>query len=488
MDALPLDTIIQGDCLAVLRSLPDACVDAVVTDPPSGIAFMGKSWDTDKGGRREWVAWLAEIMAEALRVLKPGGHALVWSLPRTSHWTALALEDAGFDIRDCLLHLFGSGFPKSHDVSKAIDRLAGAEREVLSTRIKKSGDMRSGNYAKGGYPDIALDITAPATDAAKQWSGWGTALKPAQEMWWLCRKPLAEGTVARQVLATGTGAINVDACRVGDEQTRTHIKDLTPFHGNRWGMPGVKTEMHGYKTNPPGRFPPNLLLSHSMFCDEASGECAADCPVRQLGEQSGVRTSGKMRADTMRSARSMYGQGNGYPTMRDTPGDTGTAARFYPTFRYQPKASRRERNAGLGDMLAKPPARYGRMTGTPEHGAKHDTPEANIHPTVKPLALMSWLITLITPPGGIVLEPFAGSGTTCVAAKQLGMHYIAVEQCEEYVMIARARTGEALPAAAQPAAPTLTTARKRSGGKRQNAVAATLWDAWDASEPAKESA
>ena len=171
-----MDDIITGDCLEVLRGIDSCSIDACVTDPPAGIAFMGKAWDGSKGGRDQWIAWLASVMAEVLRALKPGGHAVVWALPRTSHWTGMALETAGFEIRDCLSHLFGSGFPKSLDVSKSIDRAAGAERDGV------------GDYGSSL-------VTAPATDDAKRWDGWGTALKPAAEMWWLVRKPSAPGSL-----------------------------------------------------------------------------------------------------------------------------------------------------------------------------------------------------------------------------------------------------------------------------------------------------
>mgnify|MGYP002040945894 CR=1 FL=1 len=172
--------IIHGDCLDVLRAMPAASVDTIITDPPAGIAFMGKEWDHHKGGREQWVAWLAEIMAEGLRVLKPGGFALVWALPRTSHWTALALEDAGFEVRDCIYHLFGSGFPKSLDIGKAHDRAAGAEREVVGRAVYGNGHIQNSRESIGyGGSDPAADnrpITAPATPLAALWDGYGLSL------------------------------------------------------------------------------------------------------------------------------------------------------------------------------------------------------------------------------------------------------------------------------------------------------------------------
>jgi site-specific DNA-methyltransferase (adenine-specific) len=196
-----------GDCLEVLRGLEPGSIDAVVTDPPAGIGFMGQDWDHDKGGRAAWIAWMTDVARECLRVLKPGGHALVWALPRTSHWTATAWEDAGFEVRDRVAHVFGSGFPKSLDVSKAIDAAAGAEREVVgvSDHIHSRGANTAYPKCPGETAAAAEQtaergncITAPATPAARQWAGWGTALKPAVEDWWLLREPLA-GTVAAKL-------------------------------------------------------------------------------------------------------------------------------------------------------------------------------------------------------------------------------------------------------------------------------------------------
>lgn len=205
--------LMHGDCLEQLKTLADNSVDSLVTDPPAGIAFMGKEWDKDKGGRKEWVSWMTGVMSEALRVMKPGAHGLVWALPRTSHWTATALEDAGFEVRDVITHLFGSGFPKSLDVSKAIDKAAGAEREVVGENPNHRGESQTRNmYTKALGQDGS--VTAPATDDVKKWQGWGTALKPASEHWILVRKPCSEKTVAANVIKWGTGALNIDASRI----------------------------------------------------------------------------------------------------------------------------------------------------------------------------------------------------------------------------------------------------------------------------------
>jgi len=201
MENMEINKLYLGDCLVVMKDFPDNSIDAIVTDPPAGIGFMGKVWDEDKGGKAQWIDWLSSVMVEGLRVLKPGGHALVWALPRTSHWTGTALENAGFEVRDCVYHLFGSGFPKSLDISKAIDKQAGVEREKGKPYIAPDGNTRNNNKQGDEYntemiTGFGLDRTKtePATPEAKQWEGWGTALAPAVECWWLCRKPLEKKT------------------------------------------------------------------------------------------------------------------------------------------------------------------------------------------------------------------------------------------------------------------------------------------------------
>lgn len=346
----------QGTCPTHLAVFNDCQFDSMVTDPPAGIGFMGKKWDKDKGGRDAWIEDMAATYRECLRVLKPGAHGLVWALPRTSHWTATALENAGFEIRDVVHHLFGTGFPKSLDVSKAIDKAAGAEREVVG--FKRSGDVRG--LVNGPNPESAKrkDVTAPATDAARQWDGWGTALKPAAEHWILVRKPLI-GTVAANVLEHGTGGINVDGCRVVD------------INVERW--------------------PPHVLLD-----DEAAA---------MLGD----------------------------------------SAKFFPRFKYQAKPSTKEKSAGLehlptltgGDATGRKDGSDG--TKSPRAGAGRTGNARNPHPTVKPIELMRWLCRLITPPGGTVLDPFTGSGTTGCAAVLEGFGFVGVEQSAEYIEVARSR-------------------------------------------------
>jgi DNA methylase len=356
---------------------------------------MGKEWDKDKGGRDAWIMWLAGIMTECYRLLKPGAHALVWALPRTSHWTAIALEEAGFEIRDVGVHLFGTGFPKSLDVSKAIDAAAGAEREI--TRVRRRVATGRGHQGEGGYAfGENFAETRPATDAAIQWSGWGTALKPAAEHWILARKPLGEGTVAANVLEWETGALNIDGCRIisDDKLVRSPSRrDDNVVLGKGLGV--------GRQGEPGGRWPANVTL------DE---EAAAT-----LDRQSGVLKSGARRGANAES-HSMFGLKGG-----PCGASQGGASRFF----YVAKASRADREYGCENLPKKDSA-------------------ANHHPTVKPLSLMRWLARLITPPYGLILDPFAGSGSTGIAALFEGFRFIGVEASSEYTPIAKARLTKAL--------------------------------------------
>jgi site-specific DNA-methyltransferase (adenine-specific) len=605
--------IIHGDSREVLRTLPAASVDAVVTDPPAGISFMSKEWDDpsamrDGDGRADreaFVGFLREIMAECFRVLKPGGHALVWAIPRTSHWTAWALEEAGFEIRDCVYHVFGQGFPKSLNVSKAIDRIKGAKREVVGS-YRVGGNALTPTSEKGGTYGVGvpnspagdLPITKPATPEAIQWDGWGTALKPAVECWWLCRKPVEEKSVAAQVLKTGTGAINIDGTRIsGIPQVPGSVRSYRRFDDK-----GDKPELAPPPPpNPEGRWPSNLMLSHSPGCrrvgtvqapapvinrfddgmkpfGEGAGhpytqsgggtedvpvyECEPGCPVKTLDEQSGERpVSGTASLGKAQEAPSDgYGGGwGGAP--RELPNDSGGASRYFQTFApkgrwpsnivlsHSPACVRRgtkqvktgvahRTNSGgsnFGSEIPKPPLEdmtYGDENGmetvedwecakgcpiaemdrqgeemgihkagsplaaqvkwdlaesTPSYGGgfsgpsgmrygdeggasrffqnlepevpffytakaakseKEDglegTPDGkrvNVHPTVKPVSLMRYLVKMVTPPGGVVLDPFAGSGSTLIAAVQEGMRYIGIERETEYVKIAEKRLG-----------------------------------------------
>lgn len=420
-------TILQGDCLQILRRLAPESVHAVVTDPPSGTGFMGQEWDKDKGGREEWIAWLSEVMTEALRVLKPGAHALVWALPRTSHWTAMALENAGFEIRDVITHHFGTGFPKSKDISKAIDETQGAEREVVAMVPQRGAkfQLAADHIDNGGFNDperTEFAITAPATPEAKEWDGWGTAIKPASEHWILVRKPLSESSIARNVLEHGTGALNIGACRIGDEV-------LPPQEAGQ-SLVGTFERQGMLTPERIGRWPANVVFTHSSECEE---ECAEGCPVRMLDEQSGVRKSGKMKAGQVRPGIG-YSGGLGTVVASDTYGDEGGASRFF----YVAKPSPREKNAGL-DHLDERTTNDGRNTPIDNPFQRGETARKNHHPTVKPVELMRYLCRLITPPGGIVLDCFLGSGTTGVAALHEGFSFVGLEQSPEYCEIARLR-------------------------------------------------
>lgn len=377
--------ILCGDNLPILREMPDNSVDAIVTDPPYGLSFMGKRWDYDVPS--------VELWAECLRVLKPGGHLLAFAGTRTQHRMAVRIEDAGFEIRDMIAWVYGSGFPKSLDVSKAIDKAAGAEREVVSQwRTGFSGTL-GGKAALGGLNGAAdiRTLTIPATEAARQWQGWGTALKPALEPITLARKPLAERTVAANVLMWGTGGVNVDGCRVGAETGRPLVvSDRRDGNGvYRDGLQGSRSVPGGTDV---GRFPANLI-------HDGSDEVVRLFPVTTSGKPSGTRR-----------ASHTFGRGPEQGTLLTGFGDTGSAARFF----YCAKASRSEREAGLeGDRCT--------------------------HPTVKPIALMRYLCRLVTPPSGIVLDPFTGSGTTGCAATLEGFGFIGIEREAEYAEIARRR-------------------------------------------------
>ena len=382
------DNVILGDCLEVLRQYPDNYFSSIITDPPAGISFMGKDWDKNKGGRDNWCRWMSTIALECKRVLKPGGHALVWAIPRTSHWTAMAWEDAGWEVRDRIAHVFGSGFPKSMDVSKAIDKMYGAEREIISS-YKATGTARNSKHigakTHSAIGDYKIDVeqiyqTVPSTNEAKQWEGWGTALKPAVEDWWLFRKPLSEKTVAKNVLKWGTGAINIDDCRVEtDEDAKPRNNKATDeyFKGK------TATTLTPFKNG--GRFPANLV-------HDGSEEVLDIFPNTKSGWRNSDK--GNTKDGATYNNRPDNSTGNHYE-------DSGSASRFF--------------------YCAKP---------SPKERGKY-----NKHPTVKGLKLMQYLITMITPPGGIILDPFAGSGTTGLAAINLGFEYVLIEQEPEYYQI-----------------------------------------------------
>lgn len=389
-----------GNSKELLKNLLDDSIDAIVTDPPYELRFMGKKWDATG------IAYDAELWRECLRVLKPGGHLLAFSGSRTYHRMAVAIEDAGFDIRDQIMWVYGSGFPKSLDVSKAIDKAAGAERKVIGTKLGLPGySLTDGNGAAlygGGFGGNGTglgecQISAPATEAAKEWNGWGTALKPAHEPICVARKPLI-GTVAENVLQYGTGALNIDGCRVG--------------------APGETINNHGEsgKSNPTSfclgariamqtagqtrsRWPANLI-------HDGSAEVLAGFPE---SEPSGAAKNGRVNINGKNYAKetNIFGSGIGKQTGQ-LHNDRGSAARFF----YCAKASKKDRDEGH---------------------------QINNHPTVKPTELMQYLCRLITPPNGLILDPFTGSGSTGKAAILEGFRFIGFDMQHEYIEIAKAR-------------------------------------------------
>jgi site-specific DNA-methyltransferase (adenine-specific) len=422
-------TLHVGDCRDWLASLPDASVDAVVTDPPYELGFMGKRWDASG------IAFQVGVWSDVFRVLKPGAHLLAFSGTRTCHRMVCAIEDAGFEIRDQIDWIFGSGFPKSLDVSKAIDAAAGAVREVVGPGTRHGGGIRGNGTSYEVDPRVP-----PATVPATVWNGWGTALKPAHEPVCVARKPLI-GTVAANVLEHGTGAINVDGCRVGATRPKT-LPNLSAWRRleGRVDLPEARGDLDINK----GRWPSNIILTHAPDCGD---ECAPDCPVAEMGRQSGelgVSVGGS------RGRAGMFGIG---PV--DAPqgfGDTGTAARFFPVFRYEAKAATSERERGCYDLprmtaaecVDREPDSDG--MNSPRAGAGSTSQgRANGHPTVKPVDLMRWLVRLVTPPGGLVIDPFTGSGTTGVACMREGggIRFAGCELSPEYARIAAARIRDA---------------------------------------------
>jgi site-specific DNA-methyltransferase (adenine-specific) len=403
-----------------LKTMADNSVDSIVTDPPYGLSFMGKKWDYDVPSEDVW--------RECLRVLKPGGHLLAFAGTRTQHRMAVRIEDAGFEIRDMIAWVYSTGFPKSLDVSKAIDKAAGAEREVIGIREdfakRMSLSERPNTANAGGYvnPQTAGQITAPATDAAKQWQGWGTALKPALEPITVARKPFP-GTVAANVLAHGTGGLNVDGCRVGTEATVTVRNGNSGAHG-RYG----KDDRVFSRENPPGRWPANLI-------HDGSDEVMELFPVTGASKAT-PRNNGEFKS---------VAKGREFPHVTHGHDDNGgSAARFF----YCAKASKRDRDEGcegleevqrgVGDV--RPSGDFGERLGPREDGSERKPPTGrNHHPTVKPTDLMRYLCRLVTPPSGIVLDPFMGSGSTGKAAMLEGFEFIGIEREAEYAQIAKTR-------------------------------------------------
>lgn len=415
-------SILIGDMRERLKELPDASVDSVVCDPPYGLEFMGKEWDkfgdvrrANRGavhnmvnangkpkfkrgqpafdltprGRQTFQEFNEQWAREVLRVLKPGGHLVAFSGTRTYHRMVVAIEDAGFEVRDQLAWVYGSGFPKSLDVSKAIDKAAG-KLEAQSVGFNVAGKVSGlGTIQR---PELRSDHAdyqpyAPKDEAAQQWQGWGTALKPSWEPICLARKPLI-GSVASNVLTHGTGALNIDATRIETTPGDYASGGQNDCTGTGWGHKDrTRTEQH-----PQGRWPANL-------CHDGSDEVVARFPA-ETGVSAGTQRT--TSASWLGTREKHFDGPVGF-------GDSGSAARFF----YCAKATTDERGEG------------------------------NNHPTVKPVALMRWLVRLVTPPGGTVLDPFMGSGSTLIAADAEQFNAIGIEMSPEYAAIAEKRIRDA---------------------------------------------
>jgi len=425
-----------GSLLDMLKGIPDNQFDSIVTDPPYGIAFMASHWDYQVPTVEEW--------RECLRVLKPGGYLLSFAGTRTQHRMAVNIEDAGFEIRDMIAWVYGSGFPKSLNVSKAIDKDAGAERDVVGRyqppgmdkpwNLQNAKDERTVPLSASTRNN--LDITAPATDAAKQWDGWGTALKPALEPITLARKPLI-GTVAANVLQYGTGALNIDGCRVGD------FVNTTPSGVDRRNATLAEA---GYRPNayPMGETTPNGALGRwpANLIHDGSDEVLLCLPC-EAGAAAPVHTR---NGDKFRNAYGAFA-GNVDEQGSTFHGDSGSAARFF----YCPKASKEDRDEGMMLEQAQIMAVSNQAKAELARGNMHEGKSGmntaklrkNHHPTVKPTDLMRYLCRLVTPPGGTVLDTFMGSGSTGKAAMREGFSFVGIEREAEYHAIAQIRVAQA---------------------------------------------
>lgn len=446
---MKINNVYVGNNIEVLKTFPDNSLDSVVTDPPYGLGkepnaievlqswitngyhevkgkgFMGKEWDSFVPQPNFW--------KEIYRVLKPGGYVLSFAGTRTYDWMVMAVRLAGFEIRDMIAWLYGSGFPKSHDISKAIDKMMGAERKVVgsySGAVQNNDSVGGGfNASKGAdeYGRTTVDITVPATEEAKQWNGWGTSLKPALEPIVMARKPL-DGTVAQNVLKHGVGGINIDECRIPFEDTnnpatnplyRQQNKDkYKQVQGGELSKGAVPFTSGKNGVQEQGRFPANVIHDGSeevvsLFPDSKAGEYKGE----------GTKSGGIWSESTVQPAGREYG-------------DSGSASRFF----YTAKASQEERNFGLSGF-EDDVTTDGRKKSINNAFNRGETKRRNIHPTVKPIDLMRYLVRLVTPKNGICLDPYLGSGTTAIACEMEKFSWIGIELMPEYAKIAKARIG-----------------------------------------------
>ena len=447
--------IYNEDCIETMKRMEDNSIDAIVTDPPYGLQFMNKEWDklwrnsTEKDKEyiertknqgdgltsrarslpdysaiknKEMQDWHYQWAKEAFRVLKPGGHLLAFGGSRTYHRMACAIEDAGFEIRDQIMWVYGSGFPKSLDVGKAVDKLQGNERESLGI-TQGVGNNNTESMNSGVRKSSEFNHEYELTKGTSEWEGWGTALKPSHESIVVARKPL-EGTVAENVLKWGTGGMNIDGCRIehNEEQKFTNRKERSAG----WNMDNCgfdSEENHTASANKKGRFPANFIHDGSeevvgLFPYTKTGKMNSICNNTIMANKPGIR--------------------DGKPIHLIQDANEGSAARFF----YCAKASRSERNKGCEELEKKvKDIEYRQPTGNAMVDRIHGCgkPSTNHHPTVKPIALMRYLIRLVTPPKGTVYDPFCGSGTTLIAAKLEKVNFLGSEIDPEYVKIAEKR-------------------------------------------------
>jgi DNA modification methylase len=439
--------LMQGDNILSLKKLPENSIDSIVTDPPYGLSFMNKKWDYEVPSVEFW--------QEVLRVLKPGGHVLSFGGTRTYHRMVVNMEDAGFEIRDQIMWIYGSGFPKSLNIGKAFDKKNGDERKIIGRKIQRvDGTLRKVGATGAPFVDKDgksfskptdgyIDIEEPGSETSKKWEGWGTALKPANEPICLARKPLSEKTIVDNVIKWGTGVINIDGCRIATDDELGRVNKTDTIDTDTEMKMGLKAGAINFGTD--GRFPANILF------DETAAE--------MLDEQSGISKSSKFKPeyDGGFGVSDIIGKNKkiGGSLVESERGfsDKGGASRFF----YVPKVSKKERNLGLDGFEDKETtgqlnlnkcikcnkyymAGDGRELCSciePEYNSS--TIQKNNHPTLKPINLMTYLCRLITPPGGIVLDPFMGSGSTGISACLEGFRFVGMELDEDYFKIAEAR-------------------------------------------------
>jgi DNA modification methylase len=428
--------IINGNNIEELKKFNDNYFDSIVTDPPYEIGFMGKSWDASG------IANNPEMWSECLRVLKPGGYLLSFSATRTYHRMAVAIEDSGFEIRDMIEWVYGSGFPKSLNIGKAVDKIQGNERQVVGEQklMGTARRMKGGNFNDFGGEDTA-DVVS-LTKGTSEFEGKGTALKPAHEPICMARKPLAEKTVAENVLKYGTGGINIDESRVGmtqDDMDILEAKSSKEFVGVK---PFGNTDIKGsaLKPNTLGRFPANLIHDNSEEVRECFPDTGDNCIRKPItNRKKGYKDYAiKVGGNSGLKASKLGGNYND---------GSGNASRFFKSIIYQAKASKSERNKGCEELEDKNGgALVGNNIETQAPGNKiganpnkQVAMTKNNHPTVKPIALMEYLIKMVTPTNGIVLDPFMGSGSTGVACVLNDFEFVGIDLDKDYCEIARVR-------------------------------------------------